>query len=304
MSKTILAETDGFTPVIDMVVADTSITTAVVFGRIWRFCQMEDGVCTASLEKIAKDIGMDRSTVMRHAKDLCENGYLKDLTPDMRYKPHTYADTGKAGLHIEVQAKTKAPKSVAHSNGVLHTATRVLHTATESPKSVAQSQLKIDSKIDSKIQPTIPEKKGDLVDGVLAYSQDPKAKALFAIQDRFNNLFRLNADFENSKKWRGLDKWLLRKEKAEESIERFAGWYLSDAFRKKLVIHLTAEKVKEAWPQAFMDGDSLPASSQDGLKAATAAYAENLRNTPRMTPEQLAKINAEHEQRKKRQEQT
>ena len=122
MSRTILTRVDGWTPVIDDLVKQTSLITAVVFGRMWRFCQMKDGVCNASLEKIAIYAGIDRATVMRHAKILAEAGYLEDMTPDLRNRPHTYRDTGKAGLHIGVSANA----GVAESN-----------------TSVAESKLKI-----------------------------------------------------------------------------------------------------------------------------------------------------------------
>ena len=105
MSRTVLAQVEGFTPVIDRVVKDTgSHMTALVFGRMWRFCQMKDGVCNASLEKIAESLGISRTTVMTHAKKLVEAGYLEDRSPDLRNHPHTYADTGKASLHIGVSA--------------------------------------------------------------------------------------------------------------------------------------------------------------------------------------------------------
>lgn len=105
MSKTILANTEGFTPVIDRILKDTgSYMTALVFGRIWRFCQMKDGVCNATLETLADGLGMSRPAVLKHARILVETGYLKDLTPTLRNHPHTYADTGKAGLHMAVSA--------------------------------------------------------------------------------------------------------------------------------------------------------------------------------------------------------
>jgi hypothetical protein len=126
MSKTILADVDGFTPVIDSVVQDTSPITALVFGRIWRFCQLSDGVCKASLETISKDIGLDRATIYRHADILVEKGYLEDKTPDLRNKPHTYADTGKAGLTIQLKP------TVADNNT----------TVAQSNVTVAESRLK------------------------------------------------------------------------------------------------------------------------------------------------------------------
>jgi hypothetical protein len=75
---------------------------AAVFGRVWRFCQMKDGVCRASLETISEGLKIDRATAYRHIAELCKDGYLKDLTPDLRNRPHVYADTGKAGIRLSV----------------------------------------------------------------------------------------------------------------------------------------------------------------------------------------------------------
>lgn len=69
---------------------------------------MEDNVCKASLETIASDLGIDKATVQRHADKLCDLGYLKDLTPELRNRPHVYVDTGKLQI--------KASVTVAHGN--------------------------------------------------------------------------------------------------------------------------------------------------------------------------------------------
>ena len=140
MSKTILMQVDGWTPIIDAVVTETSLMSAVVFGRMWRFCQMEDNVCKASLQKIAEGIGVDKATVQRHADKLCEAGYLKDLTPDLRNKPHVYVDTGKAGIMGTLSA------TVAQSNV----------TVADSNATVAQSQLNKVLKKDSKRDKATP----------------------------------------------------------------------------------------------------------------------------------------------------
>jgi hypothetical protein len=116
MSKTILANVDGWTPLIDHLSRKYGLVRSAVFGRIWRYCQGEKKACTASLETIAIDLGLDKSTVMRHAKILCDDGFLEDLTPDARYVPHIYADTGKAGIVISVSAKEIENASVAENN--------------------------------------------------------------------------------------------------------------------------------------------------------------------------------------------
>jgi DnaD/phage-associated family protein len=152
MSRTILANTDGFTPVIDALTKELGLMPAVVFGRMWRFCQMEDGVCKATLETIAEGIGVDRATVQRHAKTLCETGYLKDLTPDLRNRPHVYADTGKASLKVSISgvAQSNVDKShVAQSNVTI--AQRNADVA-DSNTHVAQSHMNKVFKKDSKTE--------------------------------------------------------------------------------------------------------------------------------------------------------
>ena len=135
MSKTILAEVNGWTPIIDALAKDHGLLTAAVFGRIWRYCQGEKGVCTASLETTASDLGINKATVMRHAKELLEHGYLKDLTPDARNVPHIYADTGKASMTVKIEG-------VAESNSNNQTVADSNTSVAESNATVAESKLK------------------------------------------------------------------------------------------------------------------------------------------------------------------
>jgi DNA-binding transcriptional MocR family regulator len=103
MSKTVLMNTQGFTPVIDGVLRDTSASTALVFGMVWRFCQMDKGVCLASKNAIAKRLGVSVRHVMRHINILVDKGYIEDLTPAQRNHPHIYRDTGKAEYRPQVE---------------------------------------------------------------------------------------------------------------------------------------------------------------------------------------------------------
>lgn len=102
MSKTILAQVDGFTPIIDAVVADVGLISAAIFGKAWRYCQMSDGVCKAAQDRIADELGLSRATINTHLAKLTEAGYLEDLTPDLSGLPHQYRDTGKANLSISL----------------------------------------------------------------------------------------------------------------------------------------------------------------------------------------------------------
>jgi len=114
MSKTILAEVNGFTPVIDTILQEVGVMSAVVFGRVWRYCQMKDGVCNASLETIAEELKVDRTTIIRHMGLLVQHGYLQDHTPDLRNRPHIYSDTGKASIGMTIDAKAPPLLSIGY----------------------------------------------------------------------------------------------------------------------------------------------------------------------------------------------
>jgi len=156
MSTNFLSQVKGFTPVIDALVDELDLMTAIVYGVAWRYCQMEDGVCRASLETIASRVGISRKTVERHMKALCEAGYLKDLTPEVRNKPHTYADTGLAKIVGLVEARVGQTESLTSSDsgqtesltGRSESPTR---SDTESYHGRSESPMKRESKIDSKI---------------------------------------------------------------------------------------------------------------------------------------------------------
>ena len=112
--KTILSEVRGFTPVIDVLAQELGVMTSLVYGIVWRYCQMRDGVCWASKETIADHVGIDQKTVRRHLQKLVDAGYLEDATPDWTHKPHIYRDTGLAQITGLVQAKvggTESPTS-------------------------------------------------------------------------------------------------------------------------------------------------------------------------------------------------
>jgi DNA-binding Lrp family transcriptional regulator len=99
MSKTILSEIDGFTTLPDLLVKRYGLFTAAVFGRMWRYCQMQDGVCRATLDTIATELNVSKMTIIRHIETLVYDGFLKDTTPDRKNKPHIYADTGKVAMY-------------------------------------------------------------------------------------------------------------------------------------------------------------------------------------------------------------
>lgn len=102
--KTILAEVGGFTPIIDALFEDPEIGLigAAIFGRIWRYCQGPRGVCYASAARIAEELQLGEKTIRRHLRILVDRGYLEDLTPDRRNRPHEIRDTGKIMLRLQL----------------------------------------------------------------------------------------------------------------------------------------------------------------------------------------------------------
>lgn len=97
----------GFTPCPDVLVKAYSHTTALVWGKVWRYSQMSDGICRASILRIAEEMNIAPNTVAKHLEILEVDQYVKDLTPDVRNKPHEYMDTGKLVLKISLEMAEK-----------------------------------------------------------------------------------------------------------------------------------------------------------------------------------------------------
>jgi DnaD/phage-associated family protein len=117
MNKRIASTLSGFTPAPDVLIKEYSFVTALVWGRIWRYCQGRDGICRAKLETIAGELGMSMRTIIRHIEPLVEDGYLLDTTPDLRNKPHIYADTFKIRIRVSVEATvTESHTAVTESH--------------------------------------------------------------------------------------------------------------------------------------------------------------------------------------------
>ena len=112
--RQIITEVSGFIPVFEVVLHHyKDYMTALVFGRMWQYCGMSDGVCKASLDRIGKDIEVSAVTVMRHAEKLVNDGYLIDTTPDRRNAPHVYMDGRK------VEMKSRFTAGMTESNATV-----------------------------------------------------------------------------------------------------------------------------------------------------------------------------------------
>jgi DNA-binding Lrp family transcriptional regulator len=110
---TFLTAVQGFTPVIDALAQAVGHTTAAVYGVVWRYCQMDERVCRASVAQIGRRLGLHPKTTRRHLKKLCELGYLEDTTPDRNNGPLIYRDIGADKIIALTQSRpqtTHQPK--------------------------------------------------------------------------------------------------------------------------------------------------------------------------------------------------
>ena len=89
---------NGFTFVPDEIINEIDLLTAVVYGKIWRYCQLKDGVCKASLSTMSSELRLDKRTIRARIRKLISSGYIRDLTPDLVHRPHVYVLTDKKPL--------------------------------------------------------------------------------------------------------------------------------------------------------------------------------------------------------------
>lgn len=88
----------GFTFILDDVTSEVGLISAAVYGAIYRHLNIDNHLSQPSLETIARELGINRATVMRHLHSLCEKGFLKDVTPYRRNRPHLYCDVAQKYL--------------------------------------------------------------------------------------------------------------------------------------------------------------------------------------------------------------
>lgn len=111
------SDVDGFTPIFDGVTRDVGLLASAVYGRVYRYAQGADSVCRASIERLATDLDLSTRTVIRYLKTLVEEGYLVDLTPNLRNRPHSYRTTDRASTMTE--SHTTESVGVTESHGTM-----------------------------------------------------------------------------------------------------------------------------------------------------------------------------------------
>lgn len=107
------ARADGFTPLFDQIVRELGTTAAVVYGVVWRHCQMRRGVCDATQGTMAQLTGLDDRTIRDWLPVLLREEYIVDVTPpERRGQSRVYVTTGKAelGMRLGAEERHKTPE--------------------------------------------------------------------------------------------------------------------------------------------------------------------------------------------------
>lgn len=100
------ADLKNFTPILDSLVERYDLITAALYGRIWRYCQGDLGICAASNDTLAEELDISTRTVIRKKKKLENDGYIKTIGKS-KDNIKCYATTKQAGIKIEASAFDK-----------------------------------------------------------------------------------------------------------------------------------------------------------------------------------------------------
>jgi hypothetical protein len=99
---------------------------------------------------------------------------------------------------------------------------------------------------DSFLQRKRTSKKGDLVDGALAFLPKDKTVDIEKVLARLDKTFGLN--LPRNPDWQSLAKFIL--EQTNPTLDQWITWYISDDFRMTSSIHITTDKIRMWWPKA------------------------------------------------------
>lgn len=145
--KEIPAKLKDFTPLLDTLIKQYDLVTAAVWGRVWRYEQGKEKACQASHETIGRELNISERTVIRKLKQLAEDGYLKDHTPNLRNRPHTYSTTRKARIEITISGVTESHTNDTAGVTESHSTMTQSHSQgdTESHEDTKKKQVKKDN---------------------------------------------------------------------------------------------------------------------------------------------------------------
>lgn len=111
--------------------------------------------------------------------------------------------------------------------------------------------------------PVRREKKGDMLDGMIAFANSPaakKAEALKEIDERVRKYFNVNT---YGKAWEKFVEFVYKQEKAGEKLEVFANYAHSNGYSP---IYFPPAKLMVMWPQAFSQAVIPERADEDFVK--------------------------------------
>jgi len=117
----------GFTPAPDCIRDDIDVLAALVFGAVWRWCQMDRGQCEATVEAIAKRAGCSTTAARIRLRALERRGWLTAETRPT--KPTIYRDSERWQLR-PVGVDTKATRDVGQRETLARSQRETLAKAT------------------------------------------------------------------------------------------------------------------------------------------------------------------------------
>ena len=269
----------GFTPAPDVLIQKLGYMSALVWGRVWRYCQMADGVCRASLDKIAGEIGVSTRTIIRHADRLCLGEYLLDTTPDLKNKPHIYADTGKIRIRISVEATmTESHSRMALGHGTM------TESHSEGDSESLEESIKKESKKELKEKSALSQKDIDQVnkkvDAFIGFSK--QGKDVWRGREYFRDNQWLYADW-----YHGVTGQIAAKSVYRSWQKAFSAWQDAGLTIESLE---TAKVARLKWKEFIADPNELTKDA-----AAVQAMPYSNRQVPALPPEELEALRAQAE---------
>lgn len=244
----ILSEVKGFTPVIDVLAQELGFVTAGVYGLIWRHCQLNDGVCRASVKTLADMLDVSTRTIRRHIEKLIDSGYVEDTTPNLTNKPHIYKDTGKVKIEalIEVKKTMHKPQDDCDTESQQNGSTVTLsHTAMTESHSRYDLKSTEDTNKET-IKDTRISKDIAISDKMSHQESSPGREWFLALADIC--VVNLSVATQTQKNQLGQSSKILKKAGATpEQIRGFAGWWYAEDWRGKQGQPPTPAQVRSEW---------------------------------------------------------
>lgn len=185
-----------YTPISHALTKEVGLVCAAVYGLVWRYCQMKEGICRASLKTLGADISIDRATVLRTIEKLCKLGYLVDLTPDRRNAPHTYV-LGKTVAQCNTSDNTSVVMRNSSEDESVAERNKTVAYNNSSIPTVAESYLKKEDSLKEESNPSEESKRERAPAGKGRSRLDDKVIPAFKVYVEITDFYQI------TKYWRG-----------------------------------------------------------------------------------------------------